>query len=106
MDASPMLLEPIVSAEITIPESKLGDVTGDLTGRRGHVEGMESQSGGTMVLRAKIPLAEMTSYARVLSGMTGGQGSFTLEASHYDLVPAYEQQKIVSASAQDRNSES
>lgn len=106
LDASPMLLEPIVSAEITIPESKLGDVTGDLTGRRGHVEGMESQPGGTMVLRAKVPLAEMTSCARVLSGMTGGQGSFTMEPSHYDLVPAYEQQKIVAASQAARDGSS
>lgn len=97
MEASPTLLEPVVSAEITIPEAKLGDVTGDLTGRRGHVEGMESQPGGTMVLRAKVPLAEMTTYARTLSGMTGGQGSFTMEPSHYELVPAYEQQKIVTA---------
>ena len=99
MEASPALLEPVVKAEITIPEAKLGDVTGDLTGRRGHVEGMDSQPGGTTLLRAHVPLAEMTTYARTLSGMTGGQGSFLLEPSHYELVPPHEQQKIVAAAA-------
>ena len=57
------------------------------------------------VIRASVPLAEMTTYARTLSGMTGGQGSFVMEPSHYELVPAYEQQKIVAAAQQGRNGE-
>ncbi|MGC1273701.1 MAG: elongation factor G [Planctomycetaceae bacterium] len=103
LEASPALLEPVVRAEITIPEAKLGDVTSDLTGRRGHVEGMESLPGGMTVLRANVPLAEMTTYARTLSGMTGGQGSFIMEPSHHDLVPAHEQQKIVAAATPSAN---
>lgn len=103
MEASPALLEPVVKAEITLPEGKLGDVTGDLTGRRGHVEGMEAQPGGMTILRASVPLAEMTTYARTLSGMTGGQGSFVMEPSHYELVPHHEQQKIVAAAKPSQN---
>jgi elongation factor G len=103
MEATPALLEPVVKAEITLPEGKLGDVTGDLTGRRGHVEGMETQPGGMTILRASVPLAEMTTYARTLSGMTGGQGSFVMEPSHYELVPHHEQQKIVAAAKPSQN---
>ena len=76
----------MVKAEITIPEGKLGDVTSDLTGRRGHMQGMESLAGGMSIIQATVPLAEMTTYARTLSGMTGGQGSFSMEPSHYAPV--------------------
>lgn len=93
--AKPVLLEPIVKAEITVPGDKLGDITSDLNTRRGRMEGMESLSGGYQLVRAMVPLAEMTTYARSLSSMTGGQGSYTFEPSHYEMVPANEQQKIV-----------
>ena len=96
-EAKPSLLEPIVTAEITVPADKLGDITSDLNGRRGRVEGMDNAPGGFQVIRAKAPLSEMMTYARSLSSMTGGQGSFTLEFSHYDVVPPNEQQKIVNA---------
>jgi elongation factor G len=96
-EAKPALLEPIVIAEITVPAEKLGDITSDLNGRRGRVEGMDNAPGGFQVIRAKAPLSEMMTYARSLSSMTGGQGSFTLEFSHYDVVPPNEQQKIVNA---------
>jgi elongation factor G len=96
-EAKPVLLEPIVIAEITVPADKLGDITSDLNGRRGRVEGMDNAPGGFQVIRAKAPLSEMMTYARSLSSMTGGQGSFTLEFSHYDVVPPNEQQKIVAA---------
>ena len=96
-EARPVLLEPIVTAEITVPAEKLGDITSDLNGRRGRVEGMDNAPGGFQVIRAKAPLHEMMTYARSLSSMTGGQGSFTLEFSHYDIVPPNEQQKIVAA---------
>jgi len=96
-EAKPVLLEPIVIAEITVPAEKLGDITSDLNGRRGRVEGMDNAPGGFQVIRAKAPLSEMMTYARSLSSMTGGQGSFTLEFSHYDVVPPNEQQKIVAA---------
>ena len=96
-EAKPVLLEPIVTAEITVPGDKLGDITSDLNGRRGRVEGMDGLPGGFQVVRAKVPLAEMMTYARNLSSMTGGQGSFTMELSHYDMVPPNEQTKIVAA---------
>ncbi len=97
--AKPALLEPIVNMEITIPADKMGDISSDLTTRRGRVEGMEGLPGGFQVLKAKAPLAEVMTYARSLSSMTGGQGAFTMELSHYDTVPGNEQQKIVAAAS-------
>ncbi|QDU79435.1 Elongation factor G [Polystyrenella longa] len=95
--AKPNLLEPIVALEVTVPDDKLGDITSDLNSRRGRVEGMEGLSGGYQIIHAKAPLAEVMTYARALSSMTGGQGSFTMDLSHYEPVPPNEQQKIVSA---------
>jgi elongation factor G len=96
-EARPALLEPIVTMEITVPGDKLGDITSDLNTRRGRMEGMDGAPGGYQVIRAKAPLAEVMTYARALSSMTGGQGSFSLEFSHYEMVPPNEQQKIVAA---------
>ncbi|MFO1091867.1 MAG: elongation factor G [Planctomycetaceae bacterium] len=96
-EARPALLEPIVTMEITVPGDKLGDITSDLNTRRGRMEGMDSAPGGYQVIRAKAPLAEVMTYARALSSMTGGQGSFSLDFSHYEMVPPNEQQKIVAA---------
>ncbi|MBL8848682.1 MAG: elongation factor G [Planctomycetaceae bacterium] len=95
--AKPALLEPIVLMEITVPGDKLGDITSDLNTRRGRMEGMDGAPGGYQVVRAKAPLSEVMTYARGLSSMTGGQGSFHLEFSHYEMVPPNEQQKIVAA---------
>ncbi len=104
-NAKPMLLEPIVQIEITVPGDKLGDITSDLNGRRGRVEGMDGAPGGFQVIRAKVPLAEVMTYARSLSSMTGGQGSFTLEFSHYEGVPPNEQAKIVAAAQKEKEEE-
>jgi len=98
MNAKPALLEPIIQVEINVPDDKLGDITSDLNSRRGRVEGMDGLPGGFQVIRAKAPLAEFMTYARSLSSMTGGQGSFTMELSHYEMVPPNEQAKIVAAS--------
>ncbi len=95
--ANPVLLEPIVKLEITVPDSFLGDVTSDLNTRRGRMEGMDGAGAGYQVVLAKIPLAEVTTYSRSLSSMTGGQGSYTYEFSHYEQVPPQEQSKIVAA---------
>ena len=97
MQCKPTLLEPIVNLEVTIPDDNLGDITSDLNTRRGRVEGMDGLPGGFQLLRAKAPLAEVMTYARTLSSMTGGQGSFTMELSHYEMVPPNEQSKIVEA---------
>lgn len=96
-EARPALLEPIVAIEISVPGDKLGDITSDLNTRRGRMEGMEGAPGGFQILQAKVPLAEVMTYARSLSSMTGGQGSFTMEFSHYEVVPPNEQSKIVAA---------
>lgn len=96
--ANPVLLEPIVKLEITVPDSHLGDVTSDLNTRRGRMEGMDNAGGGFQVVKANVPLSEVTTYSRSLSSMTGGQGSYTYEFSHYEPVPPQEQSKIVAAS--------
>jgi elongation factor G len=94
--ARPCLLEPVVNLHITVPADKVGDVSSDLSGRRGQMVGMESAGGGQTTVEAKAPLSEVTTYARTLSSMTGGQGSFTMEFSHYDVVPGNVQQDIMS----------
>lgn len=93
--ARPSLLEPIVKIFVTVPGDKLGDVNSDLSGRRGRPLGMESAGGDLQTVSAEVPLAEVTTYARGLSSMTGGQGSYTMEFSHYDVVPPNVQQEIV-----------
>ncbi|MBM79979.1 MAG: GTP-binding protein [Planctomycetaceae bacterium] len=105
-EANPSLLEPIVSIEISVPGDKLGDITSDLNTRRGRMEGMDGAPGGFQVLKAKIPLAEIMTYSRSLSSMTGGQGTFTYELSHYEMVPPQEQSKIVAAAAREKEEES
>jgi elongation factor G len=94
--ARPALLEPVVNLHITVPAGNVGDVSSDLSGRRGQMVGMESSGGNLTTVEAKAPLAEVTTYARTLSSMTGGQGSFTMEFSHYDVVPGNIQQEIMS----------
>ena len=95
--ARPSLLEPVMHLEITVPGDKLGDITSDLNTRRGRMEGMDSLPGGMQVVHARAPLAELMTYARSLSSMTGGQGSYTMDFSHYEPVPPNEQHKIISA---------
>jgi len=99
LQASPVLLEPIVKLEITVPDAFLGDITSDLNTRRGRMEGMDNVGGGFQVVLAKVPLAEVTTYSRSLSSMTGGEGSYSYEFSHYEQVPPQEQSKIVAAAA-------
>jgi elongation factor G len=90
-----MLLEPIVSVEVTVPAAKFGDISADMSTRRGHITGMDSLPGGLQVIQATVPLAEMLSYATNLKSMTAGQGSFTMELKGYEAVPPNIQQQIV-----------
>jgi elongation factor G len=94
-EARPSLLEPIVKLAITVPVDKVGDVSSDLSGRRGHMIGMDSAGGGMTTVEATCPLGEVMTYARTLSSMTGGQGSYTMEFAHYDVVPPNVQQQII-----------
>lgn len=93
--AKPGLLEPVVNLHITVPATNVGDISSDLSGRRGQMVGMDSAGGGLTTVEAKCPLAEVTTYARTLSSMTGGQGSYSMEFSHYDVVPGNVQQQII-----------
>jgi elongation factor G len=93
--ARPVLLEPIVSVEVTVPAAKFGDISADMSTRRGHITGMDSLPGNLQVIQAIVPLAEMLSYATNLKSMTGGQGSFSMELKGYEPVPGNVQQQIV-----------
>jgi elongation factor G len=93
-EASPVLLEPIMKLEIMVPEEHMGDVMGDLNGRRGRVLGMDSQ-GRYQVIKAQAPMAEVLKYALDLNAMTAGRGSFQMELSHHEEVPAQLAEKVI-----------
>ena len=89
LKARPIVLEPIVKVEITAPEHSMGDITGDLSAKRGQVSGTQTRAGRRdRRSAAQVPLSELTSYQARLNGMTGGQGRYTLELSHYEAGAA------------------
>jgi len=94
LEANPVLLEPIMSVSITTPDEFMGDIMGDLNGRRGRVLGMDSK-GKNQIINAQVPMAEVLTYAPDLRSMTGGRGIFTMEFSHYEEVPAQLSEKII-----------
>jgi elongation factor G len=96
LKARPVLLEPIVHMEITVPEDKMGTITGDLSGKRGRIQGTDIMAGGVAQIKASAPLAEVMQYQSQLKSVTGGQGSFVMELSHYEAVPPFVQQQIAS----------
>ncbi len=96
MSARPVLLEPVVNLEVTVPSKYTGSILGDLNTKRARIENQESLPGDLAVISAKVPLAEVTRYAAQLGSITQGQGSYSMEFSHYDLVPGNVQQQIVS----------
>jgi len=102
--AHPVLLEPIMNVEIMAPQEYAGDLMGDLTSRRGKLQGMDVKRD-TQVIKSQVPMAEMVTYAPVLTSMTGGRGSYHMEFSHYDEVPAHIAQKIVEEANKDRKTE-
>jgi elongation factor G len=93
-NAGPQILEPIVSVDVTVPDVVMGDVTGNLAGRRARISGTESLSGGQVTVKADMPLSALSDYHTELKSMTQGQGSFTMEFSHYDPVPHAVQQQL------------
>ncbi len=92
--AKPVLLEPVVNMEVTVPEDKMGTITGDLAGKRGRIHGTDVLPGGIAQVKAQAPLAEVMQYQSQLKSVTGGQGSFVMEFSHYEPVPPQVQQQI------------
>ncbi len=99
-EARPTILEPIMTVETYTPDTYMGDIMGTLNGRRGKVQGME-QKGSMRIIKAQVPLAEMLDYEPVLTSITGGRGSFLMEFSHYEEVPAHLQQKIIEESVKE-----
>lgn len=92
--ARPMLLEPIVNIDLTVPESAMGDITGDLSSKRGQVNGSETLRGGHVLIKGRVPLAELNNYQSRLKAVTGGHGSYSIEFSHYEPVPPRIQQQL------------
>jgi elongation factor G len=97
METNPVLLEPIMNMEVFVPDEYMGDVIGDLNGRRGRVLSVEPRAKG-QVIKSQVPLAEVLKYAPDLTSMTSGRGSFSMEFSHYEEVPAHLAEKVVAAS--------
>ena len=96
LNARPVLLEPIVTLEVTVPSKYTGAILGDLNTKRARIENQDSLPGDLAVIQGKVPLAEMTRYAAQLGSITQGQGAYTMEFHHYDVVPGNVQQQIVS----------
>ncbi len=103
--AKPVLLEPIVNMEICVPSENMGDITGDMASKRGRVVGQEVLPGGMIVIKAQVPLAEVTQYNSQLKSVTGGQGSYSMELSHYEPVPSNVQQQVVTAYKKEKESD-
>src|SRR5438270_4963756 len=93
-----VLLEPIVDLEVTVPSKYTGTILGDLNTKCARIENQDSLPGDLAVIKAKVPLAEVTRYAAQLGSITQGQGSYAMAFSHYDQVPGNVQQQIVSKS--------
>jgi len=94
--AKPAILEPIMNVEVQAPVEYAGDLMGDLNGRRGRIQGMDTK-GATQIIRAQVPMAEMLSYQNDLISMTQGRASYSMEFDHYDYVPALQADKIIAA---------
>jgi elongation factor G len=103
-DAKPIILEPIMQVEVTMPEEAMGTVIGDLNSRRGKVQGMDSQ-GGNQKVSATVPMAEMLTYANQLHSMTAGRGVYNMEFSHYEEVPANIAQKLLEEKEKNKKEE-
>jgi elongation factor G len=104
-DANPIILEPIVRAEVTVPEEYMGDVMGDFNKKRGRILGMEPE-GRYQVVKALVPMAEMFKYSIDLRSMTAGRGTFTTEFDHYEEVPFSVAEKVVEQAKKDKEKES
>jgi elongation factor G len=95
LEARPVLLEPIVTIEVSVPPANFGDVSADLATRRGHIVGMDTMGSGMQVIQAVVPLSEVMSYATNVKSMTGGQGSYTMQFKSYEPVPPNIQATLV-----------
>ncbi|MCK5221146.1 MAG: elongation factor G, partial [Candidatus Aminicenantes bacterium] len=99
-EAKPTILEPVMDVEVVTPEEFMGDINGNLSGRRGRIQGMESK-GKNHVIKAQVPMVEMLDFEPNLTSITGGRGSYFMELSHYEEVPAQLQKKIIADSVKE-----
>ena len=104
-DANPLLLEPVVSLRVLVPDTVTGDVMGDMNGRRGRISGMIPQVGGQTLIEVEVPQAEVLRYATELRSLTQGRGSYTQEFSHYEGVPANISQRVIDNAKKAREAE-
>jgi len=105
LNAKPVLLEPIVNIEVTIPAENVGDITGDLSSKRGRVLGQDTLPGNIIVIKAQVPLSEVSQYNSQLKSVTSGRGSYSMTLSHYELVPPNVQQQIVAQYAKKKEAD-
>lgn len=105
MEAKPVILEPIMKVEVTVPDETLGAIIGDLNSKRGKVQGVEPQAGGNQKILALVPMAEMLTYANQLHSLTSGRGLYSMEFSHYEDVPGHLAQKIIAEKMQKKTEE-
>jgi elongation factor G len=103
--AKPVLLEPIVNVEVTIPAENMGDIAGDLASKRGRVQGQDMLAGNFILIKAQVPLAEVTQYNSQLKSVTSGRGSYSMTLSHYEIVPSNVQQQIVAQYSKKKESD-
>jgi len=103
--AKAVLLEPIVDMEVTVPAENMGDIAGDLASKRGRVMGQDMLPGNYIVVKAQVPLSEVTQYNSQLKSVTGGRGSYSMTLSHYEIVPPNVQQQIIAQYAKKKESE-
>ncbi len=94
--ASPIVLEPIVDISVTVPQGNMGDITGDLSAKRGRINGTNALAGGMVTVTGQVPLSELSTYQSELKSVTGGTGTYTMEFSHYDPVPSQIQTQLAS----------
>jgi elongation factor G len=99
--ADPVLLEPIMEVEVTVPDDAVGAVNGDLNSRRGRLHGMEPAAGMTTI-KAEVPMAEMLTYSQALTSMTGGRGDYHMGFLRYEEVPTHVAQKIIEQTKKER----
>ncbi|MHC4595547.1 MAG: hypothetical protein ACYS19_11480 [Planctomycetota bacterium] len=104
-NSKPVLLEPIVNIEVTIPAEHVGDITGDLASKRGRVQGQEMLAGNFIVIKAQVPLSEVTQYNSQVKSVTSGRGSYSMTLSHYEVVPPNVQQQIIAQYSKKKESE-
>ena len=95
--ARPLVLEPIVNLDVTVPAEHMGDITGGLSTKRARINGTDSLRGGELIVKAQVPLAEIGDYSNELKAVTAGRGRYTIELSHYEAVPGNVQRQLVDA---------